>query len=51
MEEVRFEFEEDMADWQINQTAMNQDHQQDWTNFGINWTDINDMWGAVDWSQ
>jgi hypothetical protein len=51
MEEVRFEFEEKMADWQTNQTAMNADHQQDWADFGDEWAAINGDWALVDWSQ
>ena len=40
-----------MAYWQGNHTELNQQHQQEWTDFGDEWAAINGLWGAVDWSQ
>lgn len=51
MEQVRLEFEDDMAEWQRNHTEMNEDHQDDWEDYGNNWAALNDAWGTVDWSQ
>jgi len=50
MEALRLEFELELSYWQGNNTLMNERHQQDWTDFGEDWTAINARWSEVDWS-
>ena len=48
MEALRLEFELEMSYWQGNMTALNELHQQDWKDFGDEWTAINEAWALVD---